>query len=52
MKNLYSLFAGILLTYTAFAQPSDTQIKKDVVANGAHVKSFKYTKTTGYPPME
>ncbi len=47
MKTIIHVICALLLSANIFAQPGDAQIKKDVGGTGAHVKSFKFTKTTG-----
>lgn len=47
MKKTLSTLAILSILGNAIAQPGDAQIKKDVGGNGDHVKSFKFTKTTG-----
>lgn len=47
MKILVALLFSFLFSFAAFAQPGDAQIKKEVGGNEAHVKTFKFTKTTG-----
>lgn len=47
MEKSIVFFTILLLSGYGIAQPNDAQIKKDVGGSEAHVKSFKFTKSTG-----